>query len=111
MKKVLVINNEFLGQGSEELGKRLMGSFLRRVWANQDKPEAIIFYNSGVKLCAKGSEALDAIYGLFEAGVDLLACGTCVTFYELQNKLEAARVSNMEEIATLLLTSDSVITV
>lgn len=111
MQKVLVINSEFLGKGDDILGQRLMGSFLRRIWANQDRPEAIIFYNSAVKLCAKGSEALDAVYGLFEAGVDLLACGTCVSFFELQDKLEAVRISNMDEISTILLTSEKVITV
>jgi len=111
MEKVLVIGSECLGRGDDALGKKLMGAFLRKIWANPDKPSTIIFYNSGVKLSAKGSEALDAIHGLCEAGVDLLACGTCVDSYGLHDTLVATRISNMEEITSILLKSGNVITV
>jgi len=110
MKKTIIINSETFGSGSEELGKRLMGSFFRKLCMLESKPDTIIFYNSGVKLLAKGSSVLDAVDTLFNAGVDILACGTCVTYYKLNDKLIAGRVSNMQEIASILLDSESVIT-
>lgn len=111
MQKVIILNNESFGSGDEVLGKRLMGAFLRKLWAAQKKPDAIICYNSAVKLMAKGSEVLDAMTGLFDAGVDILACGTCVDFFKLTESVEAGRVSNMEEIASIMMKADSVVTV
>ena len=110
MKKVCLVNSESLGHGSSELGARLMGSFLRKLWASETKPEAIVFLNSGVKLMATGSAVLDALDGLVNSGVDLLACGTCVQYYGLEEKVRLGRVSNMDEIAQLLMTAENVIT-
>lgn len=111
MDRILIINNEGLGHGDTGLGMKLMGAFLRKVWASPDKPEAILLYNSGVKLAAMGSEALGAMKGLYEAGVDILACGTCVEHYGLKGQMAAARVSSMEEIASIILTGTNIVTV
>jgi len=111
LEKVFIVNSESLGHGDMDLGRKMMGAFLRKLWANDNKPDAIILYNSGVKLAAKGSHVLDAMQGLHDCGVDLIACGTCVSHYGLENTVEAARVSGMEEIASILLTAKSVITV
>lgn len=111
MKKTLLINGESLGKGDEKLGRDLMGSFLRKLWSNKDRPDSIVLYNSGVRLIAQGSPVLDALNGLFKAGVDIMACGTCIGFYDLKDRVAVGRVSNMEEIAGLLVKSDRVITV
>jgi selenium metabolism protein YedF len=111
MKKVIIINSESFGNGDESLGLKLMGTFLRKLWALEQKPTAIICYNSGVKLMANGSSVLDALTGLSEAGVDILACGTCIEYFNLDDELQVGRVSNMEEIATILMTAESVVTV
>jgi selenium metabolism protein YedF len=111
MKKVIVINSESFGRGSEELGKKLMGAFLKKLWASDSKPGQIVFYNSGVKLLGPDSPVLDALNALFDSGVDLLACGTCITYFELDDKIKVGRVSNMEEIVASFLNSDDVITI
>ncbi len=111
MADVILINNEFLGKGNDELGKKLMGAFLRKLWSQEKKPESIILYNSAVKLIAEGSEVLDAMDGLEVSGVDILACGTCVEFYNLKNSIKAGRISNMDEICTLLMQAAKVITI
>jgi len=107
---VVLINSEFLGRGDDELGRKLMGSFLRKIWAREPKPDRIVFYNSGVKLLAEGSGVLDAATGLIGAGVDLIACGTCVSHFKLDGKVAAGRVSNMDEIAGILVDSERVVT-
>jgi len=111
MAKTIIVNSECFGVGSDELGQQLMGSFLRKLWALDKKPAAIIFYNSGVKLLAQGSTVLDALDGLSAAGVDLIACGTCVSYFKLKEKMVAGRVSDMTEITATLTQSDAVITV
>jgi selenium metabolism protein YedF len=109
--KLLVINNETMGSGSDELGAKLMGSFLRKLCAAPTKPAAILFYNSGVKLLADGSSVLDALQLLAGDGVDLVACGTCCGFYGVTERLAVGRVSDMAEIVGRVLETASVVTV
>jgi selenium metabolism protein YedF len=111
LKKAVIINNEHMGEGNDELGARLMGPLLRKLWAGETKPEAMLFYNSGVKLLAEDSTVLDALNGLYEAGVDIIACGTCCTFFGITDKMAVGRVSDMQEISGIMMTADAVITV
>jgi selenium metabolism protein YedF len=111
VRTVYLVTSDTLGRGSEELGAVLMVSFLRKLWAAPVKPEAIVFYNAGVKLLAEGAPALDAIDGLARAGVDLAACGTCIKHFGLGERLHAGRVSDMQEIVGLLGAAEKVVTV
>lgn len=111
MKKTIIISNEVMGNGPEELGKTIMGSFLRKLAAEESKPQTLIFYTAGVKLLAEGSPVLDAIDALTKAGVDLIACGTCVNYYKLADKIQPERISDMQTIISILMKSDVVITV
>jgi hypothetical protein len=52
----------------------------------------------------------DALDGLSLAGVDLVACGTCVNHYQLSQSLAMGRVSDMQEIVELLMATEQVIT-
>jgi len=109
--RIVIINDESMGRGDSELGQKLIGSFLRKLWAGEKKPDAVIFYNSGVKLMARGSNVLDALEGLAAAGVDLLACGTCVSFFNLKDSMLVGRISDMGEISALLMTADQAVTI
>ena len=111
MKRTIVVSSEFLGRGDDELGSKLMGSFLRTLLAAGKKPHRIVFYNSGVKLLAEGSPVLDVLNDLNRAGVQLVACGTCVGHFKLDDKVVKERISNMQEIVRLLTEADSVVTV
>jgi hypothetical protein len=111
MTTTIIINGETLGRGSDELGRMLMGNFLRKLWALPNKPDAIAFFNSGVKLLVAGSPVVDALDGLARAGVDLMACATCVKSFGLEDCLGAGRVSDMQEIVGRLMGSEKVITV
>lgn len=111
MKKTIVINSEFLGRGEDELGAKLMGAFLRTLLASEQKPDKLVFYNSGVKLLAEGSTVLDVLNDLNKAGVRLVACGTCVSYFKLDEKVLKERISNMQEIVSILMDSQNVVTV
>ncbi|MDO8445383.1 MAG: DsrE family protein [Deltaproteobacteria bacterium] len=54
---------------------------------------------------------MDAVDALFKAGVDLIACGTCVNYYKLADKIQPERISDMPTIISILMKSDVVITV
>lgn len=111
MKTAIIINNEALGKGDDALGSQLMGAFLRKIWASLDKPDMIIFYNSGVKLIAQGSVVLDVLHGLYEQGIELVACGTCIDHYDLGQDIKVGRRTDMVEIVSIMMAYDKVITV
>ncbi|MEG0014336.1 MAG: DsrE family protein [Cellulosilyticaceae bacterium] len=108
--KIVIINSEILGQGDGSVGRTLLGVFLRKTLASITKPDAIIFYNSAVKLLTHGSSYIDILQALEESGVELLACGTCVYKVCGQNSLLTGRITHMDEITDILLNANSVIT-
>lgn len=110
-RRLVVVNSETLGDGSEELGAKLMGSFLRKLCTTEPRPEVMLFYNAGVKLLAEGSHVLDALKILAEAGVDLVACGTCAGYYGVSEKMVVGRISDMAEVVGQMLDTEAVVTV
>ncbi len=108
---VVIVHAETMGRGDDALGAKLTGSFLRTLTTVDDKPDAIVFYNAAVKLLAPGSPHLDALQALHAAGVDLLACVTCLEVYALTEKLAVGQVSNMREIVQRTLAATKVVTV
>jgi selenium metabolism protein YedF len=111
MDTVIVIASESMGQGDAGLGAKLLGNFLRTLPTVEPRPAAIVFYNAGVKLLAPESPCLEALRELDEAGVELLACVTCLEFFALRERMALGHVSNMREIATRLMRADKTITV
>ncbi|MEK7704872.1 MAG: sulfurtransferase-like selenium metabolism protein YedF [Myxococcota bacterium] len=102
---VLFVTSDRLGDGPAELGERLLAVLVSTLLDTTPRPTSIIFMNSGVKLAVRGSRALDDLVALANEGVDVLACGTCLDYYELTQDLAVGRVSNMYDIATMLLTA------
>lgn len=95
---VYLITNNTLGHGSEELGAVLMKAFLYTLLETQPLPRALLFLNSGVKLTADDSPALDQLKTLAERGVQILSCGTCVDYYGLKERLAVGGITNMYNI-------------
>ncbi|NLE90718.1 MAG: sulfurtransferase-like selenium metabolism protein YedF [Dehalococcoidales bacterium] len=106
---VVLITSEVLGGGDENLGTILIKSFLNTLWQNNNLPTKILFLNSGVKLACEGSNVLDTLNLLKEAGVSIVSCGTCLAYYELTDKLNIGYTGNMYEIVESLLEATKVI--
>lgn len=102
---VFAISSDKMGKGDDKLGALLMRSFIHTVMELDNKPDTMIFYNTGVKLVVKGSEVLDDLKTIEESGVKILVCGTCLNFFELTGDLQAGIVSNMYDIAGALSTA------
>lgn len=107
---VIVLHAETLGRGDDTLGAKLMGSYLRTLATVDPRPEAIVFYNAAVKLLGKTSGCLEQLRALEAAGVDLLACVTCLEFFQLTEQLALGSVSNMREIVQRTMGAAKVIT-
>ena len=106
---VLVVSAEMMGRGNEELGHILIRSFFHTLGEVEPRPDRIILFNTGVRLACEGSAVLDDLCALEAEGVEILACGTCLGYFELKEKLAAGRVSNMYEIAEAILGAGKVV--
>lgn len=95
---VIVIDSNKLGSGNDELGEVLMKSYTYALTEISPLPKTMIFLNSGVKLTTEGSDVLDNIMKLQQAGVEIISCGTCLDFYGLKEKVKVGIVSNMYSI-------------
>ncbi len=92
---VFLITSATLGQGSEELGKILMRSFIFALKEGGVLPAKMLFLNSGVFLTTEGSPVLDELKELAARGTEVFSCGTCLDFYQLKEKLQVGQVTNM----------------
>lgn len=110
-KLVVLFAKTTLGEGESELGEVLMRSFLKTQAQVERRPDTLIFLNEGVRLVVDGSVVLDDLRALADAGVTLLACGTCLDYYGLREQLQVGEVSNMFDIVTALNTAGHVIRV
>ena len=96
---VVVISSQCMGEGDPELGTALMKSYIYTLSQQDQLPATILFYNSGVKLACEEAPTLEDLKSLEAQGVEILACGTCLNFYGLSEKLKVGNVTNMYVIA------------
>lgn len=108
---LVVVGGDTMGRGDDALGGKLLGNYLRTLATLEPKPEAIVFYNAAVKLLGPESASLDPLRQLEDAGVELLACVTCLEFFQLTQRLAVGQVSNMREIAQRTLSAAKVVSV
>lgn len=107
---VILISSNLLGQGEGQLGSALMKAFMFTLTQFEGEIGTIIFMNSGVLLTTEGSELLEHLHSLEENGAELLSCGTCLSFYQLEDKLKVGSVSNMYTITEKMLYAERLIT-
>ena len=107
---VLLISSDVLGRGeNSQLGSLLIHSFLNTLGAFNSKPSAIIFMNDGVKLVTEDSVAVGELKQLEAFGVEVFACGTCLSRLDLADKLAVGHVSNMYDLTSIMLKAGKVI--
>jgi selenium metabolism protein YedF len=113
---VLFVASEHMGQGAgpapgehAELGTILIRAFFHTLGEVEPLPETIIFINGGIKLVTEGSPILEDLEALCSQGIEVLACGTCLDYYGLKDKLAVGEISNMYTIAETLLGAGKVV--
>ena len=108
-KTAVLITTEHLGSGDDELGEKLMGNFLATLSDLGESLWRIILLNGGVKLAVKPGKSLDSLKTLETAGVSVLVCGTCLSFYGLMEAKQVGETTNMLDVITSLGLADKVI--
>jgi selenium metabolism protein YedF len=105
---VLVANNR-IGQGDDELGRKLMINFLATMKEMGPSLWRLILLNGGVKLAVEGSEVLQTLQALETGGIQVLVCGTCLNHFGLLEKKQVGETTNMLDIVTSLQLADRVV--
>jgi len=106
---VVVIDSDKMGDGDEEFSKTLLKGFIYALSSQDIPPAKIIFYNTGVRMTTKGSESIEDLKVLANAGAKIYSCGACLNNYGLTEKLLIGEVTNMYDIAGYLLNADLVV--
>ena len=107
--KVVVLSSNTMGNGDEQLGKKLMKAFIFALTSQDETPEKVICYNSGAYLTTEDPDTIKDLKSLEEAGTTVMTCGTCLDFYGLKEKLQVGIVSNMYDIVEAQMTASLVI--
>jgi selenium metabolism protein YedF len=107
---VVFISSDIIGRGENiALGNLLMQSYLHTLVGLNIKPETIIFMNNGVKLVTVDSPVLADLKELDKQGIELIACGTCLSRLELMEKVGIGKVSNMYTITETMFRASKVV--
>ncbi|MFC1957413.1 sulfurtransferase-like selenium metabolism protein YedF [Chloroflexota bacterium] len=109
---VLFIGSDVVGRSEDyQLGSLLMQTFLHTISGHRIKPETVLLMNNGVKLAVQDSLALGELRQLENQGVEILACGTCLSRFQLTDKVAVGQVSNMADITDTMLKAVKVISI
>lgn len=106
---VVVIDQEGMGHGDSELGQVLMKAFLSALEESEQLPKEVLLYNTGVRLVGKGASTVEAFKALADRGVAIKACGTCLSYFQMEDELAVGEPSNMRYILNQLQTAPRIV--
>lgn len=99
---VVAIASDKMGDGDEELGKKLLEGFIYSLTEQDVLPDAILFYNSGVRITTENQKSIEDLNKMRDMGTEILSCGLCLNYYHLTEKLGVGEVTNMYRITEIL---------
>lgn len=108
-KIAVFCSTDRMGFGDDELGKKLMISFIKTLDEMGPELWRIMLVNNGVKLAVRGSEVLEALQAYEKSGLKILVCGTCLTHFNLLDEKQVGETTNMLDIVTAMQLADKVI--
>ncbi len=112
LKKIMVlVTSEHMGHGDDALGDMLQFNFLKTLKEMGPELWRLVFVNGGVNFTAEGSEAVPVLQELAGEGVQIMACGACLAYFHLLDKMQVGEVTNMLDIVTSMKLADTVVTV
>ncbi|GAB1427770.1 sulfurtransferase-like selenium metabolism protein YedF [Aminivibrio sp.] len=107
---VLLLTGDTIGGEDTDLGEVLMKGFLGTLSRTDCPPANIALMNEGVKLALKNTSTCDHLTALSKKGVSILVCSTCTNHFGITQEIGIGVISNLSEIARVLLSSAKTIT-
>jgi selenium metabolism protein YedF len=109
-KKIMVLcATDRMGFGDDELGLKLMVSFVRTLKEMGPDLWRLVLVNNGVKLTIDGSEVLEDLKAYEKGGLKILVCGTCLNHFNLLERKQVGETTNMLDIVMAAQLADKVI--
>jgi len=93
--KVIFLTTDSFGNGDRELGAQLLETFVNLLKQREALPAAVFCVNRGVLALTEQSFASLHLKELEDKGVPVLACGTCIDYYNIREQLVTGEVSSM----------------
>lgn len=104
----VVISSETLGKGEDDLGRLLMGNFLKALGEEERRPTAIFLMHRAVLLATGKSDAVELLEYLRDRGVVILLCRTCVEYYGVREMVSVGEISGMQRLVEMVSTGRAV---
>lgn len=102
---VVAINSDKMGTGNEAFGTTLLENFIYALTEQDRIPKMVVMYNSGIRLVTENEKTVKDLKTLQEKGTEILACGLCLDFYGLKEKLRVGSATNMYRIVEIMRTN------
>lgn len=93
----------------EAFGRDMLGKFLHVMEDEAKRPNAICLYTEGVKVLAGDSDIGLTLKLLAGLGVRIVACKSCLEYYNISDALPVGEAVGMDTVVRLLTQSDMVI--
>jgi len=106
-----MVATDRVGYGDDELGSKLMISFIKTLKEMGPELWRLVFVNNGVKLTIEGSEVLPVLKEYEIEGLQILVCGTCLDHFDLLDLKQVGETTNMLDIVTAMQLADKVINI
>lgn len=111
MPKRILILTDSIGRHDDELGRVLMRNFIYSVARDANPPAALMLMHDGVRLACEGSEVLDDLRLLADAGVPVKVCGTCLDLLGLKERQLIGDVGTMPDGVAAMLGDSDIVTI
>lgn len=109
-KTLVLIASDRMGAGDDDLGRKLMISFIKTLGEMGDDLWRLVFVNNGVKLTIAGSPVLETLQTYETQKISIWVCGTCLTHFDLLDEKQVGETTNMLDIVTAMQLAGKVIT-
>ncbi len=108
-KIMVMIASETIGRGNDELGRKLMLSYIKTLKEMGGDLWRLVFVNGGVRFAIEGSELLSDLKAFEESGIHILVCGTCLNHFDILDQKRVGETTNMLDIVTAMELADKII--
>ena len=105
----LYSNSDKMGEGDPELGKKLLGVFLKTLLDSDVPVDFIGCVNSGINLTTEGSDVIDILRKFEQKGARIASCGTCLDHYHKRDKLLVGELGSMKMTVEVIAKADKII--
>lgn len=86
-KLLLIVTSDIIGK-DERLGRILMKAFFETLLATSQLPDMMFLMNKAVNFSTIDEEFLEILKAIENKGTEIFTCGTCLKFFDLENKLQ-----------------------